>query len=233
MAHHCPAAGVLDRRNSRPDLHSRQRLAGRVGIEALEVSRPQVAARRRTRLPPQARQPGARGQLTLARRLKVSIMPPLWSPSKAPAQGSDQARQRRPCARFERPVPYGQPSAAHMPKPDSSCAFIVGCARARAPCYPDGSIPRRRLPTWLVALALQRAAVHIREDLHAERAHLLDGALDLPQRSFWVIHWQRSSEAHEPIRIAVDEVGHGIIGDARQIDGHVPEAPVRSAASTG
>jgi hypothetical protein len=65
--------------------------------------------------------------------------------------------------------------------------------------------------------ARQRPPVHVGEDLDPARAHLLDGAFHLLQALGHVVHRQRRDPAGKALRMRRADLGHAVVGEAREL----------------
>ena len=55
-------------------------------------------------------------------------------------------------------------------------------------------------------------------DLNAFRAEVADGPVGFLERGLGIVHRQRGRESDEAIRMLAHELGHGVVGDPRQLD---------------
>jgi hypothetical protein len=63
------------------------------------------------------------------------------------------------------------------------------------------------------------AAVHVRVDLYAERAEPVAGVPGLGDGRLGVVHRQAGHEAGEAVRVAVNQLGEGLVADPGQLPG--------------
>ena len=68
----------------------------------------------------------------------------------------------------------------------------------------------------------RRPPVEVREHLDAARPELVEGPARLVQRRLPIVVRQRRDEAGKPIRVVRHELGHAVVGAARQVRGLGP-----------
>ena len=127
-----------------------------------------------------------------------------------------QTREEQPTHRHRRFVrPAERPPEVVL---RARLARVVCECRGAGRMHPDRQVDRRHALEHLQVFRLvERLPVHIREHLHTSSAELVDGAPDLAHRRLRVVHRQRGDEAGEAVGIALDQPGHLVIGQPRQV----------------
>ena len=91
---------------------------------------------------------------------------------------------------------------------------IIGEARAARRMHPDRHIEFRRFLEDGQEIGLvERTAIHVGKNLHADGAKIFYGALDLFYRGGGIIHRQGGHKSGKAIRMFGDELGQAVIGD--------------------